>query len=363
MKRTGYLYNKLLDIEFIKQTIIKASKGKKKRKQVIKVLSNIDYYSNELLEMFKSDNFVFGKIHSRTIKERHKERLITISPFYPNQVLDYLLVEVVKPIIYKGMYQYCVGNVDKKGITYGKKYVEKNIHKYKYFVKLDIHKFYPSVNVDILLKLLEKKIKDQRFINFATKVMKRFNELPIGCYYSQWLSNYYLQELDHYIKEKLHIECYVRYVDDMVLMSNNKKKLKGSVYQIEKFLKQLDLSLKRYEIVREINKCDIDFLGFKFNTKHTYLRKELFYKIRKKINYIKKTKHICVSQARSLLSMIGWFKQLKTGYAYYKNNIKDFIKIGYLKHIVSNYERKLNYDTTKNQTSVLCWKRILCCLC
>ena len=54
-------------------------------------------------------------------------------------------------------------------------------------------------------------------------------------------------------------------------------KIKGDTMQ--KFLKQLDLSLKRYEIVREINKCDIDFLGFKFNTKHTYLRKELFYKI------------------------------------------------------------------------------------
>ena len=270
MKRIGHLYESLLDKDFIKSVILKASKGKTKRKMVQKVLGNLDFYVNDLYNMISTDKIVLKSTRQRTIKERGKERLITISPFYPNQCLDYLLVEVLQPVIKKPMYQYCVGNVDKRGIVFGKKYIEKNISKYKYFIKLDIHHFYQSIDTKILIKLLERKIKDKRFIDFASIVIDK-ECLPIGCYYSQWLSNFYLCEFDHFIKEELRVPFYVRYVDDMLLMGNNKRQLKCAQYEIIRYLQKLNLELKRKEQVLNIFKNNISFLGFLFKKYETKL--------------------------------------------------------------------------------------------
>ena len=154
MKRVGFVYDKLLDKEFIKQTIIKASKHKTSRKAVKKVLANLDYYTDLIYEMIKNDEIKLKPTRQREILERGKVRKITISPFFPNQIFDYLLVESTKSLIRKSMYHYCVGNVDKRGISYGMKYGKKIIKKYKYFMKLDIRHFYENISPNLLIKYL-----------------------------------------------------------------------------------------------------------------------------------------------------------------------------------------------------------------
>lgn len=328
MKRVGFVYDRLLDKEFIKQTIQKASKHKTNRKMVQKVLANIDEYTNRIYEMIVNDNIQQGKTHQKIIQERGKTRVITVSPFYPNQILDYLLVELTKPIIKKSMYDYCIGNVDKRGIMYGKKILKRNVPKYKYFIKLDIRHFYQNVEPKILIKLFEKKIKDKRFIAFIEKVIDP-NELPIGCYYSQWFSNFYLCEFDHYMKEYNQLPFYVRYVDDMVIGSNNKKKLKKIYYETSSFLRDLSLEIKYKPIITS----GVNFLGFICNKNMLKLRHSIFYKIKRTILKIKK--HLCFSLAQRLTSYFSWIKNIDNGYLYYNNNIKPIIKIGKLRHIMS----------------------------
>lgn len=329
MKRIGYLYDKLLDKEYIKETIMFASKHKTSRRSVKTVLNDIDHYVNEIYEMIKNNKIELKPTHSRVIHERGKDRTITISPFYPNQIFDYLLTNTVKPIIKKSLYQYCVGNIDGKGIVYGKRYIEKHIKNYKYFIKLDIHHFYQSVNTQKLISKLETKVKDKKFIEFARQIVDK-NELPIGCYYSQWLSNFYLTELDHFIKEELHIPIYVRYVDDMLLIGNNKRKLRTAMFEIKKWLENNGLELKRIEQVKAIDKLHpVSFLGFKYYKTHTYLRNAIF----KRLNHtIKKVKiHVCNSLIERMFAYLGWLKQIKCGYVYYKRNIKPIIKLGYIR--------------------------------
>ena len=329
MKRVGFVYDKLLDKEFIKQTIQKASKHKTKRKSVQRVLANIDVYTDKIYKMIVSNNIKLRPTRSREIQERGKTRLITISPFYPNQILDYLLVEQLKPIIKKSMYQYCIGNVDKKGIMFGKKVVEKKVKKYKYFMKLDIRHFYQNVKPHILLKMLERKIKDKRFIEFARQVINK-NELPIGCYYSQWLSNFYLERLDHFTKEQQQVPFDIRYVDDIVLGGNSKKQLKRNYYEVKRYLFGIQLELKFFPIIR----TTVNFLGFVFKKVVTKLRHKLFYRLQRTI--VKAKKHLCFSLAKRLVSFFSWLKNLNGGYGYYKNNIFPIIKLGKLKRIMSN---------------------------
>lgn len=331
MKTYKNIYKNLLSLDYIKSVIILASKGKKKRKQVQKVLENLDYYANCILEMLQNKSFYMLPSHNKTIIEKGKERVLTISPFFPNRILDYLMTVTLKPIIKKSMYEYCVGNVDKRGVMYGKKLTEKNFRKYKYFIKLDIHHFYPSVKPELIMEKIESKIKDKDFIDLCRVVVNSSEDLPIGSYYSQWVSNWLLEELDHKIKEEWQTEFYIRYVDDMVLMGNNKRKLKRNMYYISKWLVERKLSLKRLENVQICNDKPLDFLGFRYYKDKTTLRLRNFKGINKKMHKIKK--HCCASQARSLISRIGWLRQTELGYLYYGKYIKPTIKMGRLKRL------------------------------
>ena len=331
MKRIGFVYDRLLDKDYIKETIKKASKHKTKRRGVRRVLRNIDFYTDALYEMLVNDKVELKPTRHRVINDYRKKREITISPFYPNQILDYLLVETTKPIIKKPMYQYCVGNVDKKGIMYGKKVMEKGIKQYRYFIKLYIRHFYQNVQPRLVIKFLEQKIKDKRFINFAAKVING-SDLPIGCYYSQWYSNFFLTNFDHFVKETLKVPFYIRYVDDMVLGSNNKKVLMRYYYQIKSYLFDIGLELKFLPVVRET----VNFLGFSFSKEGTRLRHQIFYRLQKTVR--KMRKHICSSLIHRIISFFSWLKNIKTGYLYYKNNIWSIIRLGTIKRLVSKGE-------------------------
>lgn len=328
MKRIGFVYNKLLDKEFIKQTIKKASKHKAKRKSVRKVLANIDFYTDKIYEMLETQKIVMGKTRIRYIRERGKQRKIVISPFFPNQILDNLLVELTKPLIKQSMYRYCVGNVDGRGIMYGKNYIARNFRRYKYYMKLDIRHFYENVNIEILMKFFERKIKDKKFLWFMRKVIDK-NELPIGCYYSQWFSNFFLCKFDHYVKEKLKCPLYERYVDDMVFASNNKRKLKYIYHKTKRLIYRMFLEYRFVPSIRE----KLNFLGFVFTQTIIKIRHNIFYRLQRTIRKIKK--HLCFSLAQRLISYFSWLKNVKIGYTYYRNNICPIIKLGKLRKIMS----------------------------
>lgn len=69
--------------------------------------------------------------------------------------------------------------------------------------------------------------------------------VPLGYFTSQWFGNFYLKALDHYIKEELHAEHYMRYMDDMVILGKSKKKLHKIHAAIETYLNDnLDLEIK-----------------------------------------------------------------------------------------------------------------------
>lgn len=85
-----------------------------------------------------------------------------------------------------------------------------------------------------------------------------------GNYTSQWFANFYLQDLDHYIKEELKVPYYVRYMDDMVLFHRNKKELHKIRAKVEEFLQKEDLKLKENWQLWKTDSRPIDFLRLSF---------------------------------------------------------------------------------------------------
>src|SRR5574344_1107217 len=134
----------------------------------------------------------------------------------------------------------------------------------RYCLKMDIKKFYPSINQKILCDKFRTIIKDQDTLWLIDTIINEdFLGLPIGYYTSGWFANWFLTDLDTYIKEKLHIKYYVRYVNDLVLFSSNKRALQKGVRNISHFLSNEKLILKKNYQVFNIDNRDIDFLGLR----------------------------------------------------------------------------------------------------
>lgn len=250
MKRTGYIYEKLCDKALIREAIIKASRKKRRRKSVRRILNDIDHYVDEIYTMMLNEEFTPSPYRRFRIKDgaTQKEREICCPKFYPDQIIHWMLIMAIQPILQRGMYEFNCGSVPGRGAHYGKRYLERwykrDRKNTKYCAKLDVRKFYPSAKSPVIMRELRRVIKCKRTLRLCEVILNSADGLPIGNYTSQWFANFLLQRLDHYIKEVLRIPHYVRYMDDMCLFSASKRALHKAVKAIREFLAGLSLQLK-----------------------------------------------------------------------------------------------------------------------
>lgn len=91
------------------------------------------------------------------------------------------------------------------------------LRRHEWFLKTEVEKFFDSVDHDVLLELLNRKIKDQKLLEVTEIIIRHGGDagkgLPIGNCTSQFFANVYLNSLDHFIKEKLHLPACLRYMD------------------------------------------------------------------------------------------------------------------------------------------------------
>lgn len=267
MKRKNNIYEKIIEPDNIKKAILNASKGKKARKSVNKIFCNVEYYTLEIQNMLKNKTYEPSPYHEMKIHDgnRKKERIIYKPMFYPDQCVHWALMQQIEPLLMRGMYVFCCASIKNRGIHYASNHIKKILIRdrknTKYCLKLDVKKFYPSINKEIMKRKFRKIIKDREVLDLLDKIVDSGNKgLPIGNYTSQWFANFYLQDLDHYIKEELKVPYYLRYMDDMILFHRNKKELHKIKNKIEIFLKNEDLKLKENWQLFKVDSRPIDFI-------------------------------------------------------------------------------------------------------
>lgn len=346
MKRYGYIYESVCDLHNIKMAIMQASKGKRHQNRVKRILENMDFYAQKVQRMLINKTYVPSEYEVMTIQDgaNKKERTICKPRFYPDQIIHWSLMLQLEPIIMKGMYEYSCGSVPKRGTAFGQKAIKKWLtdqKNTKYCLKMDISKFYPSVNNEILKGVFRRKIKDGDCLWLIDTIIDSGQGLPIGNYTSQWFSNFFLQELDHLIKEKLGVKYYVRYVDDLVLLGNNKKKLHKVRNEVESYLNSIKLKLKGNWQVFRTDKRDIDFLGFRFYRDRVTLRKSNALRIKRRIKKICRKAYVSYRDACAVASYWGWIKR-SNSYDFYNRHVKPYITISRARRAVSTYAKAKN---------------------
>ena len=354
MKTYKHLYEILISDEVRREAAhIVWLKRKKDRYVINNNLTEEDIFEQSLEWI---ENFHNYKHKPRVIKEgtNNKERII-IRPTVQELMVQHCLVQTLMPMFTKGMYEHTYASIPGRGSHKAKKVIEKWIRddgkQFRYVLKLDIRKFFDSIPHDKLKAKFHKYIKDEKVLTIIDEIIDvQEKGIPLGFFTSQWFANWYLQDLDHYIKEDLQADKYIRYMDDKVITGSNKRKLFQIKDKIEGYLNnKLGLELKanwqlyRFDYVKKNGKRigrDIDFMGFRFFRNRTTIRKSILRKARRKALRMSKKPKITIYDCRQMLSYLGWF-DCTDSYNYYTKYIKPYVCFRYLKKRISRFDKRM----------------------
>lgn len=157
--------------------------------------------------------------------------------------------------------------------------VSRNNTRTCHVLKCDIRKFFASIDQDILLEIMRKRIQDIRIYNLISEIVRSFEStgpnkgLPLGNLTSQLLVNIYMNEFDQFAKHTLKAQHYIRYADDFVFMSTDRAWLESLLPRITEFL-DIELSLQMHpdKVYIKTFVSGVDFLGWVHFPGHRVLR-------------------------------------------------------------------------------------------
>ena len=288
-------FDKYLTYEKLLEAHNKSKKGKCRKKELIKFNLKQEEYIMWLYENLKSGTYKHGgytEFYVTEPKLRKIEKSRYIDRIVHRWLVDnFLLKNFVSQFIYNSYA--CIKD---KGMLRSAFYIQKSMRKAKkewreyYVLKTDVSKYFDSIDKKNLLSILERKIKDPKLIWLIKEILyaqKREKGIEIGNYTSQVFANIYLNEVDQFIKHKLKIKYYARYLDDSVLLVKTKEEAKKALFEIENFLQEkLELKLnKKTQIFK--GKQGINFCGYKINEYRLKLRDKGKRKLKDKVKKLK----------------------------------------------------------------------------
>ena len=206
-----------------------------------------------------------------------------------------------------------------------------------WFLQIDVHNFFMSIDRRILFKMIDQGLRRQfdvpndklplfcsgydRYLtmrelaktlvfndpseNYIRKSPKdkwrniddhkslfhcpEHKGLPIGNLTSQFFGNVYLNPLDQFIKHELKARCYVRYVDDAVILHEDKKILEEFLFDIERFLdKKLLLRINKKALRLKPVSCGINFLGYIVHPAYKLVRRRVVGNFKSRLKHFEK---------------------------------------------------------------------------
>lgn len=371
MKTYNNLREKIIDKDNLKQAHYNARKDKTFYKEVQMVDSNLDYYIDEIHDMLKDGEYKIepSDYIISTINDKGKERVLAKLNYYPHRIIQRAVMLILEPIFMEVFCNHTCASLKGRGIHYAYNLITKYLKDKewtKYCLKIDIKKFYPSINHEILKQLLRKKISCKKTLKYLDDTIDSTGWekwIPIGSYLSQYLANYTLAYFDHRMKEDMKCRYIVRYMDDIVVLSDSKEQLHNILKEMEKYLGRLKLEIKPNRQIFPTRKRWVDFVGYRFFGNFILLRKGTFKRMKDKIRQMLETKTnrkrlLNYSERCSLNSYVGWIIYCDH-WRLYEKRIQPIIKSlnRYYYYVITRDEKKLKRyyeELIKKKTFIFC---------
>ncbi|MGB8698676.1 MAG: RNA-directed DNA polymerase, partial [Thermosynechococcaceae cyanobacterium] len=260
-----------------------AQRGKRFRENVLSFNYRLEQNLHRLQTELQSKTYRPGSYRSFRIFDP-KPRLISAAP-YRDRVVHHALCNVIVPLMERSF----IGTSYANRTGYGTHRALRKFTEYartsRYVLQCDIRKYFPSIDRTILKTIVLGKIKcaDTLWLidaiidggNAQEPVLDYFpgddlltpvqrpKGLPIGNLTSQFLANVYLNPFDHFVKEQLGCDYYLRYVDDFALFSDDKSQLAEARNRIEPYLATLRLTIHPIKSQLFATQYGANFVGFR----------------------------------------------------------------------------------------------------
>lgn len=341
MKRIGNLYQKIISVENLREADEKARKGKIKTYGVKVHDKNREANIQSLHEALLTKTFKTSAYDIFTIYEP-KERLIYRLPYYPDRIVHHAIMNILEPIWVRTFTHNTFSCVKGRGIEGCARYVDRIFEKYKgkpmYCLKIDIKKYYPSIDHDVMKRIVRRKIKDKDLLWLLDEIIDSAEGLPIGNYLSQYLANLYLCYFMHRVNENLKLDA-AEYADDITFFASTKEELREAFKEIKRMVEEeLNLKIKgNYQIfpISE-NRYDksgraLDYVGYKFYRKQKLIRKSIKKNFCKTVSRLNRRQKQLDAKAykQSVAPWLGWAKHSDS-----KHLLKSIIKPCYYDSIL-----------------------------
>lgn len=313
MKRIKNLWDDFISKDNFDYAAYRAVRGKRSKSQIKRFCAAREENLEKLRKIIRDGKFTTSQYKLKKIFEP-KERIIYILPLYPDHIVHHALVNILGPIWQKTFIYDSFACVPGRGLHAASRRTMDFVRRNNYVLQCDIRKFYPSMDHDVMMKILRRKIGDKRILGILENIVRsggNGKNIPIGNLTSQWLGNVYMNELDHFVKETLRWPDYIRYCDDFCLFGNNKNDLRTAAKIIKKFLgEHLKLEFSRISL-RPVH-LGVPFIGLRHFRKFILMRPGAYHKIRTRFRAIKKHNDISDHARQQIAALTGWMRIAST---------------------------------------------------
>ena len=291
MKTHKNLYSQVCSFDNLLLAARKAAKGKRSKPSTARFLFELAREIPRLQRELLDQTYQPGGYTRFTVRDT-KPRVISAAPFR-DRVVHHALCNVIEPIFDKTFIHDSYACRRGKGTHAAVDRYQAFCRKNRYVLKGDIVRYFPSMDHEILMAAVAKRIACERTLGLIRKVLgsmrsedglyfsgddlftpfERPHGIPIGNLTSQFFANVHLTGFDHWVKETLERRFYVRYVDDFVIFGDDKPALWDALAACRERLGAIRLRLhpRKSRVYRVSD--GIDFLGYRVFPTHRLLRK------------------------------------------------------------------------------------------
>lgn len=271
MKRNGDLFAGVCRFDSLHRAFRRALKGSGRSEEACRFAFHLERRLFQLAGELEAETYRPAPYRYFRIFDP-KERTISVAPFR-DRVVHHALVAAVEPVFERAFIRDSYATRRGKGTHKAVRRAQAFLRRHRWYLKLDVAKYFDSIDHGVLLALVARKIKDPGILRLCGRIVANSDDsrglaagkgLPIGNLTSQFLANVYLDPFDHFIKERLRVGGYLRYMDDMVLLADSRSELKRLYAVVAAFLaKHLQLALNPSVTLLNRTSHGLPFLGFR----------------------------------------------------------------------------------------------------
>ena len=303
MKRLGDCWEQLVSFENLLLAYRKARRGKGRSVEVARFGIDLEKELFRLQDELTKGDYQPGSYRLFAIYER-KPRLIAAAPFR-DRVVRHAVMNAIEPTLDRTFIHDSYACRKGKGVHKAVDRYQAWSKRFRYVLKMDVMRYFSSIDHGLLKLKLSRRVKDRETLQLLNRIidtsprtdqplpafpgddlltpLERPRGIPIGNLTSQFFANLFLDDLDHFLKEKLRLSAYLRYVDDLLVLGDDKDSLHEVAAVVKDQLLELRLWLHPHKAHIMPTRQGVDVFGYRIFPQRRQLRNDNGHRFARKL--------------------------------------------------------------------------------